>query len=73
MARLTIHLHQHPETGQPAIDILLVSDEDALPHEHERLHRSLVRRLLPDLDLDNYCPGAVRVERERPAVEPVPG
>jgi hypothetical protein len=73
MAEITIHLRTDPQTGARVIRVGLVSDEDALPQEHERLHRGVVARLFPGLDLG--CAGGERVtvERERPAREPVPG
>ena len=45
MAELTIRLRKDPETGKHDIIIDLKSDEDALPHEHEQMHREAVEKL----------------------------
>jgi hypothetical protein len=63
MALLTITVGRDRASGQTTVRVGLQSDTDALPHEHEALHRRLVAGLLP---------GAA-AERERPAVEPVVG
>ena len=42
MAEMTIRLRCDPETGKRDIIVQLHSDADALPHEHEQLHRQLV-------------------------------
>jgi hypothetical protein len=59
MAELTIRLRRDPETGKHDILIDLDSDADALPHEHEQMHRAAVEKLLGK---DNV--GKVIVERE---------
>jgi len=46
MAELTIRLRKDPETGKHDIVIDLESDADALPHEHENMHREAVEKLL---------------------------
>jgi hypothetical protein len=46
MAEMTIRLQCDPETGKKEILVSLRSDEDALPQEHEQLHRALVDRLI---------------------------
>ena len=71
MAELTIQLHRDGSGGGLEIRVSLVSDEDSLPLEHERLHRALVLGILPSLDLQR--PGAVDVSREKPALEPALG
>ena len=43
---MTIRLQCDPTTGKKNIVITLKSDEDALPHEHEQLHRSLVDKVV---------------------------
>jgi hypothetical protein len=73
VAELTIHLRRDAETGLPVIRVSLQSDEDALPHEHERQHQQLVSRLLPAVDAGCGADGWLVVERERPAREPVLG
>jgi hypothetical protein len=73
MAELSIRLVRDPDSGQMQIRIGLVSDEDDTPQEHERRHRRLLLGLLPGLPLESCEESAVRVERERPAREPVVG
>jgi hypothetical protein len=46
MAEMTIRLLRDPETGKQNIIVKLRSDEDALPHEHEQMHRALVDKLI---------------------------
>ncbi|MEN6493119.1 MAG: hypothetical protein ABFD16_02400 [Thermoguttaceae bacterium] len=46
MAEMTIRLQCDPETGKKEILVSLRSDADALPQEHEQLHRALVDRLI---------------------------
>ena len=46
MAEMTIRLIPDPETGKKNIIISLTGDQDALPHEHEQMHRAIVNKLL---------------------------
>jgi hypothetical protein len=46
MAELTIMLRRDPNTGKQNIIIKLDSDPDALPIEHEQMHRQLVEKLI---------------------------
>ena len=46
MAEMTIRLRIDPNTGKKDIVVSLHSDADALPHEHEELHRRLVEKLI---------------------------
>ena len=46
MAEMTIRLIPDPATGKKNIVIALRSDADALPHEHEQMHRALVEKLV---------------------------
>ncbi len=46
MAEMTIRLIPDPTTGKKNIVIALRSDADALPHEHEQMHRALVEKLV---------------------------
>ena len=75
MAEMLIILRRDPQTGKQNIVVKLDSDPDALPIEHEQLHKRLVeklvgRGLVPE-DL-----GEIIVEREeqkepsRPATQP---
>ncbi len=64
MAELTIRLRRDPQTGKQDIVISLRSDDDALPHEHEQMHRELVEKIIGKENV-----GKVIVERE-PGPEP---
>jgi len=46
MAEMIIILKRDPETGRQNIIVKLDSDPDALPIEHEELHRRLVEKLV---------------------------
>jgi len=59
MAELTIRLRKDPETGKHDIIIDMKSDEDALPHEHEQMHRDLVEKVIGKNNV-----GKVIIERE---------
>jgi hypothetical protein len=75
MAQMTIRLTRDAETGKRTIIVKLDSDADALPIEHEQLHRSLVEQLIGK-GLDPADLGELIVEREsqqepaRPTAEP---
>lgn len=69
MALMQIILKRNPATGKQNIWVKLESDPDALPIEHEQLHRKLVEKLIgAGLDPDDL--GEMIVEREATA-EPV--
>jgi FtsH ternary system domain X3-analog len=65
MAELTIRLRKDPETGKQDIIIDLKSDEDALPHEHEQMHREQVEKLI-----GKHNVGKVIIERESEKAPP---
>jgi hypothetical protein len=46
MAELIIMLRRDPNTGKQNIIIKLDSDPDALPLEHEQMHKALVEKLV---------------------------
>lgn len=46
MATMTILLRKDPDTGKQNIIVKLDSDPDALPVEHEQMHRTLVEKLV---------------------------
>jgi hypothetical protein len=46
MAEMTIMLRRDPNTGKQNIIIKLDSDPDALPIEHEQMHRALAEKVL---------------------------
>ena len=64
MAEMTIRLRCDPETGKRDIIVALESDADALPHEHEALHRRLVEKLVGGGLLQAEEAGKLIVERE---------
>ena len=64
MAEMTITLRIDPVTNKKDIVVTLRSDEDALPHEHEQLHRQLVDRLLEGGLLNAGEAGKLIIERE---------
>ena len=59
MAELTIRLRKDPETGKHDIVIHLKSDADALPHEHEQMHREAVEKII-----GKHNVGRVIIDRE---------
>ena len=63
MAEMIIMLRRDPNTGKQNIIIKLDSDPDALPIEHEQLHRRLVEKLVGK-GLDPEDMGELIVERE---------
>ena len=46
MADVTIRFRHNPSTGKRELVINYESDDDALPHEHERAHRAWVEQIL---------------------------
>jgi hypothetical protein len=72
MAELTISLSRDGPRGL-SIRIGYRADADAIPFEHELEHRRLVTELFPGLEIVDDKDAAVRVQRERPAQEPVVG
>jgi hypothetical protein len=64
MAEMTISLRCDPATGKKNIIVTLHSDEDALPHEHEQMHRALVEKLVNRGLLKAEEAGQITVERE---------
>lgn len=69
MAEMIIMLRRDPNTGKQNIIIKLDSDPDALPLEHEQMHRELVAKVLGK-DPGDF--GEVIVEREGEAQPNVP-
>lgn len=64
MAEMTIRLIPDPATGKKNIVVALRSDADALPHEHEQMHRALVEKLVNGGLLKAEEVGQIVVERE---------
>lgn len=72
MAEMTIRLVRDPKTGKQNIIVKLRSDEDALPQEHEQLHRALVDKLIDGGLLKAGEEGDLVIEREEEAAAPEP-
>jgi hypothetical protein len=70
MAEMTIRLQNDPVTGKRNIIVALRSDDDALPHEHERLHAALVEKLIEGGVLKASELGQIVVEREEAGPAP---
>jgi hypothetical protein len=67
MAELTIRLRRDPQTGKHDIIIDMKSDEDALPHEHEQMHREAVEKIIGKENV-----GKVIIEREAERLPALP-
>lgn len=63
MADMLIILRRDPQTGKQNIIVKLDSDPDALPIEHEQMHKKLVEKLIGK-GLDPEDLGELIVERE---------
>ena len=72
MAEIIISLRRIA-AGRHVVRVDYVSDDDAMPHEHEVQHRRFVAELVPSLVFTEDRDAPVRVGRERPAQEPVVG
>jgi hypothetical protein len=60
---ITIRFRMNVATGKKDIVIEYDSDDDALPHEHERRHKEIVERLIGQGVLAAEEAGEVKVER----------
>ena len=65
MAEMTIRLIPDPETGKKNIIISLTGDQDALPHEHEQMHRAIVNKLLGAAKIKAEEIGHIEITREQ--------
>ncbi len=72
MAEMTIRLIPDPDTGKKNIIISLRSDEDALPHEHEQMHRALADKLINGGIVKASELGQITVEREEEEKQAAP-
>lgn len=63
MAEMLIILRRDPNTGKQNIYVKLDSDPDALPIEHEQMHKELVQKLIGK-GLKPEDMGEVIIERE---------
>ena len=73
MAELTISLSRDGPDGRYTLRIGYRADADAIPFEHEILHRRLVTQLFPGLEITDDRDASIRVEREKLAQEPAVG
>ncbi len=64
MANLIIRLQVDPETKKRNVIIAYMSDADALPIEHEEMHRRLVDQLIEGGALKASELGKIIIERE---------
>lgn len=63
MAQMLIILKRDPTTGKQNVIVKLDSDPDALPIEHEQLHKTLIEKLLgKGLNAEDL--GEIHIERE---------
>ncbi|MFO0937210.1 MAG: hypothetical protein U0798_11930 [Gemmataceae bacterium] len=63
MALMTIRLLRNPNTGKQTVVVKLDSEPDALPIEHEQLHRELVEKLVgKGINVEDL--GEIVIERE---------
>ena len=69
MADITINLVYNLETGKQDIYVDFVSDDDALPIEHERDHRQLIEQLIGKGVLKPNDVGQVKVSRLRGVID----
>jgi hypothetical protein len=70
MAEMTISLRCDPATGKKNIIVTLRSDEDALPQEHEQIHRRIVDQLIHGGLLQATEAGRLVIEREDKEQQP---
>ena len=63
MAEMIIHLEIDKKTQKKNIYIKYLSDEDALPMEHEEAHQALVDQLIEGGTLSAAEVGEIKVER----------
>ena len=63
MAQMTIVLRRDPQSGKQNVVVKLDSDPDALPIEHEQMHKALVEKLL-GAGLDPEDLGHIHIDRD---------
>ena len=72
MASMLIVLRRDPATGKQNIVVKLESDADALPIEHEQMHKALVEKLIgKGMKVEDL--GEIIVERDGQTQPPVGG
>ena len=63
MATMIVMLRKDPQTGKQNIIVKLDSDPDALPVEHEQMHKTLVEKLVgKGINAEDL--GEIVIERE---------
>jgi len=72
MPEMTIRLICDKQTGKKNIIISLHGDEDALPHEHEQMHRAIVDKVMGKGLVKAQELGQVIVERQEEEKAPAP-
>jgi hypothetical protein len=73
MAEMIIMLRRDKTTGKQNIIVKLDSDPDALPLEHEQLHRKLVEKLVgKGIDPEDLGEIVIEREAEAPKKSPTP-
>jgi len=73
MAEMIIMLRRDKNTGRQNIIVKLDSDPDALPMEHEQLHRKLVEKLVgKGIDPEDLGEIVIERESESPHKSPTP-
>lgn len=70
MAEVTIRMISNPVTGKRDIYIEYESEDDALPHEHEKEHRGIIEQLLGKGILQPDDVGQIKVGRVQPGATP---
>jgi hypothetical protein len=72
MAEMIIMLRRDPNTGKQNIIIKLDSEPDALPIEHEQMHRALVEKLIgKGIKPEDMGELIIEREAEKEPAEPV--
>lgn len=69
MGEIEIRFRMNMESGKKDILIEYESDEDAMRHEHEKDHRSIVERIIGQGLIEADEVGEVIVERAQPGQE----
>jgi len=70
MASVLIVLRRDPATGKQNIVVKLESDADALPVEHEQMHKAIVEKLIGNgMKVEDL--GEIVIEREGQTQPPV--
>lgn len=70
MAEVTIRMISNPLTGKRDIYIEYESEDDALPHEHEKEHKGIIEQLLGKGILQPDDVGQIKVGRVQPGTGP---